>query len=316
MVLDISASQYMAITFIDPRYDISYSSAQGGTTISGAVSDSSGWAIDTSGLTFTFTLKDGQTAPSSSTNIIKYIIFKSGTSPSVNNIVSIDANYIYTSGLLTEGEYSLQYSAQNNPPSNIAIEAIYSTFIKVTWSQFGNPPTAYRFTLVDSTNPASFVNVYTYPDVPIGAVTIETTNGDTTLYSYILPTPPYGKYTISINPIFGDSTDLNSALEGTLINSSINTGASSVFSIGELLAYESETPVAQTNKARFAPPLHVIGNKNLRTHSDLVRLNTIEMQTEAIRQHVLQEPYNNINFGSYSDYISSKVGRLQRNFAL
>jgi hypothetical protein len=311
----MAASQYMAITFIDPRYTVSYNSSEGGTTISGAVSDSNGWAINTSGLIFTFTLNPGETAPSSSTNIIKYIIFKSGTPPSVNNIVSIDANYIYTSGLLTEGEYSLQYSAQDNPPSDIAIEAIYSTFIKVTWSQYGNSPTAYRFTLVDSTNTASFVNVYTYPDVPIGAVTLESTNGDTKIYSYILPTPPYGKYTISIGAIFGGEI-LSPENEATLISSGIITGASAVFSIGELLAYESEKPLAQTDNARLAPPLHVVGNKNLRTHSDLVRLNTIEMQTEAIRQHVLQEPYNNINFGSYSDYISSKVGRLQRNFAL
>jgi hypothetical protein len=308
----MAASEFMAITFIDPRYVISYISAQGGRTINQAVSDSSGWAIDTSGLTFTFTLKDGETAPSSSTNIIQYIIFKSGITPSLNNIVSINSNDIYTSGLLTRGEYSLQYSAQDNPPSDIAIEAIYSTFIKVTWSQYGNSPTAYRFTLVDSTNTASFVNVYTYPDVPIGAVTLESTNGDTKIYSYILPTPPYGKYTISIGAIFGGTF----SPEATLISSGIITGASSVFSIGELLAYESEKPLAQTDNARLEPPLHVVGNKNLRTHSDLVRLNTIEMQTEAIRQRVLQEPYNNINFGSYSDYISSKVGRLQRNFAL
>ncbi len=314
------ASQYIAVTYINPNYDVSYSLTGGSsfTIPNDTVSNVSGWLINISGFDkFFFILKTGRPDIGPQETLIKYIIFKDSVSAIgylTNSIYSINNDNIYTSGLLTNGQYNLQYSISNQPPSILSIEQVYSSFIKLSWRQVGTQPTAYRFSLLDATIQETPIQLYSYPDVPIGAVTNTLINGQIYEYSYILPAPPLGKYTISIGPLF-NSTTLEQGFEATA-TTQIITGLSSVFSIGELLAYESEIPLAQTNKARSEPPLHVVGNKNVRMHSDLVRLNTIEMQTEAIRQQVLQGPYNNINFGSYSDYISSKVGRLQRNFAL
>ncbi len=313
------ASQYIAVTYINTNYDVSYSLIGGSSfTINKPVTNLSGWLINISGFNqFFFNPKSGRPDIGPQETLIKYIILKDSIGsldPFTNNIYSITGDNIYTSGLLTNGQYNLQFSISNQPPSILSIEQVYSSFIKLSWRQVGTQPTAYRFSLLDATIQETPIQLYSYPDVPIGAVTIISVNGQIYNYSYILPAPSLGKYTISIGALFG-STTLEQLNEATAI-AQIITGLSSVFSIGELLAYESEKPLAETIKARSEPPLHVVGNKNLVNHSDLVRLNTIEMQTEAIRQQVLQEPYNNINFGSYSDYISSKVGRLQRNFAL
>lgn len=254
-------------------------------------------------LYFKFLRRDGATINTDiETNIIQYFItYDNKYSDNVRTLADISDNNIITttqvSGLLAYGSYSIKYQISNTPVQSITASTLVSNFVKVTWVK----PTVETYT--------SYRVDFTLNNETLDPIASFIVSKDVTELIAILPS--FNSYRVTVIAIY-DGTEA-SLLSDTIIY----TGIASVISLKDLLEYQEEINIRDILKNDGnTTPLKTIGGNTLIAHSDLIRFNTIENTTEAIRSSAINTPNIPIIYKSYSDYNMARIGRNQRRFAL
>lgn len=322
---------YLAITKINPEYYVKYVSSNitniddisdtSYTLISDITSsdisstrpfilkyengkDASGIENGSPILYFKFLRKDGAPIDTNNqTNIIEYFLtYDSKYDNDINGLAEISDNTNINndgvaSGLLAYGSYNIQYQITNTPVESITASTLVSNFVKVTWET----PTIQTYT--------GYRVDFTLNNETLDSVASFTVSKNITELIAILPS--FNSYRVTVITIY-DGTEA-SLLSDTIIY----TGIASVISLKDLLEYQEEINIRDILKNNGnTTPLKTIGGNTLIAHSDLVRFNTIENATEAIRSSAINTPNIPITYKSYSDYNMARIGRNQRRFAL
>jgi hypothetical protein len=254
-------------------------------------------------LYFKFLRRDGAPIDTdNATNIIEYFLtYDSKYSNNTTSLADISDNDtttgITTSGLLAYGSYNIQYQISNTPVQSITASTLVSNFVRVSWV----PPTVNTYN--------SYRIDFTLNNVTLDPVASFIVDKSLTSFTAILPS--LNSYRVSVIAIY-DGT------EASLISETIlYTGLASIISLKDLLEYQEEVSIRETLKNDgTTTPLKTIGGNTLIAHSDLVRFNTIENTTEAIRSSAINTPNIPLTYKSYSDYNMARIGRNQRRFVL